>query len=343
MDLSILTKLNISTAEGFKYSLDHGYSNGTGSLTIDDRVIYPIGNQFLFVVESDPEIIFNAIIKVEYIQDFYKNELLGAFNYTKTEHGINNGGIFQVSVVESSWTENEAMLWVQSIRSGSNYYFPSELAMNITIGALKYSISDYNQGTGAFALAGFSKDQILQAIIETSFPVNFTLILSIQYLRTVSYEVIGSLSYAIVEAPSIYGSVQYNQDLGYYIKTIDTSLFDADEYTVRFTFHKDHYTTTKKDFNLIVLNRPTLLNGSSEFFRKIDSIHVKDAANFVFVYTDTIKGTKIANLKIQYYIWEYYDQAGNVIDNGQGNIISDIDNTYILDFDTETRAIGEYF
>ncbi|MFW9972203.1 MAG: DUF2341 domain-containing protein, partial [Candidatus Odinarchaeota archaeon] len=343
VDLSSLTNLNITTNEGFTYSLDYGYPDGTGTLIIDDKMIYPIGNQFLFTVESDPNIIFNAIIKVEYVQGFYKNQFLETLNRTTTEQGITNGGSFQISAAENSWSEYEEVLWVKNIKSGSNYFFPSELAMTITIGGQQYNISDYALGTGTLSLSGFSKELILHAIIETSSPVNFTLLLSIQYSRTVSYEIIGSLNYAIVQAPSVYGPVQYNTNFAYYLKIIDTSLLDADDYTVRFTINKDHYKTTTKDLNLNVLKRPTLLNQSSEFFRKIESVYVKDAVNFKLVYTDALTGTKIANLKTQYYVWERYDTAGNVIESGYGNILSAIDNTYVLDFDTESRAVGEYF
>ncbi|MFX1551679.1 MAG: hypothetical protein ACFFB9_15120, partial [Promethearchaeota archaeon] len=342
VDLSTLTNLNITTNEGYTYSLGSG-ALGTGTLIIDDRYIYPIGNQFLFTVEGNPNIIFNAIIKVEYIQGFYKNQFLDSLNRTISDKGITNGGLFQVNAAESSWNEQEAVLWIKSIKSHSNYFFPSQLAMNITIGGQKFGVSDYALGTGAFSLSGFSKEQLLHAVIETSSPVNFTLLLSIQYSRTVSYEIIGSLSYAIVEAPSIYGPVQYDTDLEYYLKIIDTTLLDADEYTTRFTIYKEHYKTTVKDLGLIVLNRPTLLNQSSEFFRKIESVYVKDAINFTFVFSDALRGTKISNLKTQYYVWERYDNEGNVIESGNGNIISTIDNTYVLDFNTESRALGEYF
>ncbi|MFX1239761.1 MAG: DUF2341 domain-containing protein [Promethearchaeota archaeon] len=343
VDLSSLTDLNITTNEGFTYSLDYGYPDGTGLLSIVDSIIYPIGNQFLFTVEAGPNIIFNAIIKVEYIQGFYRHQYLETFNCTKTERGITNGGLFQISAFGSSWSEHEAILWIKSIKSGPTYYFPSEIAMNITIGGQKFSISDYASGIGTLSLSGFSKEQLLHAVIETSLTVDFTLLLSIQYSRLASYEIYGSLIYTIVEAPSVYGSVQYDPDLGYYLKVIDTSLLDADEYTVRFTVNKPHYKMTTKDLNLIVLNRPTLLNQTSDFFRKIESVYVKDAVNFTFVYTDALRGNKISNLKTQYYAWERYDSEGNVIESGNGNIITAIGNTYILDFNTESRALGEYF
>ncbi|MHA1985330.1 MAG: DUF2341 domain-containing protein [Promethearchaeota archaeon] len=342
VDLSSLSNLNITTNEGFIYSLDSGYSNGTGILTIEDRVIYPLVNQYLFTIDSESDIIFNTIIKVEYIQEFYVNQIFETYNVSKSTQGIINGGIFQLNVNEDSWDENEANLWVSGIKSGLTYLNPSDVSMNITIGGQTYDIMDHSQGIGKFSLTGFTKNQIFQAQIDTTSPVNFSLLISIEYQRELSYEVIGSLTYYIMEEPLIFGTVPYDLQLEYYLKTIDTSQLDADEYTIRFSIMKDNYISMIKDLNLHVLNRPTLLNGSSEFFRKIENIYVKDVINFSLVYTDVLTGSSITNLRTQYYIWESYDQYGDVIDSDQGDIISTLDNRYILDFDTETRSVGEY-
>ncbi|MFX1325599.1 MAG: hypothetical protein ACFE8N_11630, partial [Promethearchaeota archaeon] len=330
------------TNEGFTYSLNTGFSDGTGLLYIDDRVIFPIGNQFLFTIGSDYEIIFDAVITVEYIQGFYMNEFLETQNLTISSQGITNGGTFRINAMDNSWKEEEAYIWVKGITNGVSYFYPSDLAMTITIGTQTYNVLDYAQGTGRFSLTGFTKSQILQASIDTSLPVNFTLFLSIEYNREISYEVVSSLSYYVLEATSIFGTVPYNSVLRYYLKTLSTSQLDADEYTVRFSINKDHFTSVSRDLDLIVLNRPTLLNGSSEFFRKIENIYVKDAVNFTFIFSDALNTNKITGLSAQYYIWENYDETGNVIGTGQGDIISSIDNNYILDFNTETRAVGEY-
>ncbi|MHA1913417.1 MAG: DUF2341 domain-containing protein [Promethearchaeota archaeon] len=342
VDLSSLMNLNITTNEGFKYSLDSGNPDGTGSLTINDRIIYPIVNQFLFAIETEPNIIFDAIVRIDYIQEFYKTQILETFNRTQSEQGISNGGTFQVNAVETSWVEHDSKLWITGIKSGSTYLFPSEIAMNITIGSQTYSISDSSRGIGSFSLAGFSKNQILQAIIESSSPVNFSILLSVEYLRTVLYEIIGSLSYTIIEAPSISGTVQYNTGLGYYLKTVDSSPLDADDYTIRFSISKEHFHFTSKDLKLFVLNRPTLLNGSTEFYRAIETIYINDAVNFSFLYTDEFTGAKVINLETQYFIWESYDSTGTVNETGQGDVDSDLDNSYIVNFNTETRSTGSY-
>ncbi|MFW9773733.1 MAG: DUF2341 domain-containing protein, partial [Candidatus Thorarchaeota archaeon] len=342
VNLSSLTNLNFTTNEGFTYSLDVGYSNGSGFLFIDDRVINPIGNQFLFFIEGVSDIVFNSIITVEYIQKFYLNQKVETYNFTQSNQGITDGGTFQLSAVENSWEEQESFLWINSITNGITYFYPSDVDMNIIIGGQTYGVSDYSFGIGRFSVSGFTKNQILYATIETSLAVNFSILLSAEYLREISYEILEPLSYLVLEEPTVSGFSQYSSQLGYYSQTIDTSLLDADSYTVRFLIAKEHYLSTTKDLILNVLNRPTLLNGSTEFFRKIEVIYVNDAVNFTLIYTDEIRGTKISNLKTQYYIWESYDQAGNVNTTGQGSIVSTLENNYIVDFNTETRAVGEY-
>ncbi len=141
--------LNISTNEEIKYSLDSG-SSGYGKLIIDDRIIYPLDYQFLFTIESKPEIIFDVIIKVEYIQEFYQNQYLEIINLSKTEQNFNNGGIFQISIVEEGWIESQSTLFISEITDGLDYFLPSDLAMTITIGAQTYSIIDVLLGQGIF-------------------------------------------------------------------------------------------------------------------------------------------------------------------------------------------------
>ncbi|MFX1376531.1 MAG: DUF2341 domain-containing protein [Promethearchaeota archaeon] len=340
--LSTLTNLNITTNEGFTYSLDYGNDNGNGTINIDDLIIYPLGSQFLFIIDGYTNLSFSTIIKVEYVQEFYKDPVTETFNKTITFQNVDHGGITQINASGNEWREDNANIWIKGINNGTSYFNPSDLAMSITIGGSTYTISDYSLGEGIFSLEGFTRDEIQTADINTNQPVNFSLFIIIDYSITVFYEITGIVNYIIREFPSIYGNVPYNNDLGYYLQSIDTSLIDSDEYTIRFTFTKDHYETKINDLKLIVENRLTLINGSSDFFRKIENIYVEDPVNFTFVYTDAILGTEITDLKTQYFIWERYDELGNVLESGQGTIVQTIENLYSLDFDTHTRAVGDY-
>jgi len=92
VDLSPLTNLNISTIDSFEYSLNYGDVDGNGILNIDDKTLYPLDNQYLFFVESNPDIIFDTIINVEYFQNFYQNQYLETLNITNIQNNISNGG-----------------------------------------------------------------------------------------------------------------------------------------------------------------------------------------------------------------------------------------------------------
>ncbi|MFX0020721.1 MAG: hypothetical protein ACFE9S_00225 [Candidatus Hermodarchaeota archaeon] len=332
--------LNISTNEGIKYSLDSG-SSGFGKLNIDDRIIYPLDNQFLFTVEANPEIMFDVVIKVEYIQEFYQNYYLETLNISKTERNI--AGIFQINANENDWIEDSALLLINEISDGIDYFLPSELSMTITIGGTTYNIVDIVSGQGLFSLQGLNKETIYQAVINTNQPTIFNLQFKIDYSRTNIYETRGSVSYTILENPAIFGTVQYNEDLECYSQLINTTILNTDDYTIRFTILKENYASTIKDLELSVLARLTLLNGTSGFFRKIENIYFGDAVNFTFLYTDSVKGTKITDLTAGYYVWEKYDEEGEIIADGQGTLITNVDQLYTLDFNTENLTIGEYF
>jgi len=342
LNLSNLTNLNITTNEGNKYSLNYGDSDGIGILTIDDRIIYPLDNQFLFIVESGVNIIFDVLISIEFIQEFYKNQFLESINITQINKDMNLGGMFRIDIDEQSWTDNSACLWIKGIKIGSNYVLPSELEMNITIGGIKYSVSDYAQGQGTLSLIDINRNELYYAFVETNQPANFTLSYQIIYSRVVFYAIEGAISYIIIEKPNIYGTVLYNAELGCYIQTIDTSLLDVDEYTIRFTFTKAHYESVIKDLELNVLSRLTLINGESEFYRSIENIYIEDEVYFIIKYTDAITGANITELKTHFYIWEQYATNGSVIAEGQGILNATADNSYVLDFNTKTKPFGDY-
>ncbi|MFX1530004.1 MAG: DUF2341 domain-containing protein, partial [Promethearchaeota archaeon] len=342
VNLSTLTNLNISTADGFKYSLHSGDENGNGLLIIDDRTIYSSENQYIFTVDSNPNVIFDAIIKVEYFQAFYQNTHLETINVSYNQQSIPNGGICQLSLENYDWEEDYAKLLVNDIKSGSEYLYPSQVGMNITIGGQTYTISNTLPGQGTKSLNNLIKDSKITAVIETNQPVNFSLSFKISYSRNVAYETLGTVNYVIRESPQIIGVVNYYPGLGEYFQTIDTSLIDADHYTMRFRVVKENYNSVTKDFDFIVYERLTLINGESSIAKIIEFIYVKDEYNFTFLYTDALTGVRIIDLKTQYYMWERYDLYGNVTANGEGTLIQEDDGSHVLDFDSENRTAGEY-
>ncbi|MHA2186459.1 MAG: hypothetical protein ACXAAI_15815, partial [Promethearchaeota archaeon] len=341
VNLSTLTNLNITTANGFKYSLNSGDENGNGVLQIDDKIIYPLDNQYLFSIESAPNTIFDVIIKVEYVQEFYQNQYLETLNVSDLQNNISNGGSYQISLT-ADWDEKYAVLLINDINNQIQYFSPSEIAMNITIGGQTYSVSNTLPGQGIVSLTSLNKDNVYSAVIETNQPVNFTLSYKISYLRKITYETLGTVTYFIKESSDISGTINYYISLGAYLQTIDTSLIDSGYYTISLEASKENYVTASKDLDFIVMNRLTLINGDSTLYRKIEFIYIKDAFNFTFLYTDVLTGGLITDLKTQFFMWEKYDIQGNVTDNGAGTLFQRFDGSLILDFDSETRDVGDY-
>jgi hypothetical protein len=341
VNLTTLTNLNISTADGFKYSLQSGDENGNGLLIIDDRIIYPIDNQYLFIVDSNPNIVFDVIIKVEHIQAFYQNMHIETINISYIQENIPNGGTYQLSLT-NDWDEKYAVLLISGINNKTKTFSPSEVAMNVTIGGQTYTVINTLPGQGIFSLNGFDKDSLYLASIETNQPVNFTLSFKISYLRTVTYATLGTVTYVIQESPDIFGVVDYYPSLGEFLLSIDTSLVDADYYTIIFEVFKENYKITSKDLDFIIRNRLTLINGDSKIYRELEFIYVKDARNFTFLYTDALTGSRITDLTTHSFMWEKYDIDGNVTANGEGTLIQEHDGSLVLDFNSEIRAVGDY-
>jgi len=330
---------NITTYEGHKYDFTIGDGFGNGYLSINDRIIYPIDDQFLFSIGNTSDITFDVIIKVEYLQYFYQNMYLENFNLSKSEQGFSSGDIFRISKDDEGWIDESGASLIVDLTGP-----PLDLTMNITIGGQTYDISEI-QGEWAFLLEsinGFSKNQAYTAFIEMNDSVDFTLSFTISYSRIVLYETIGAITYIIREDPDVTGTAQYFENLEYYQQTIDTSLINAGEYTIRFTVTKDHYNSETKDLDLQVLERLTLINGRTGFYQQVSSIYVQSSLNYTYTYIDKDRNENVTILDEQSYVWEYYGEGSTVLTSGSGNLVTNAENQYVLDFNTEIRSVGRY-
>ncbi len=333
-----------TTYEGYNYTLEN-LGNGMARVIIDNMTVYPLDDQFLFDIIKSSAIMFDVNITVEYFQGFYWHQRLENISMTIIEDDFSNGGEFSL-VFPDNFEDQGSFLIIKDITDGIDYFFPSELAMNITIGGQTYSISNTLQGEGSFFLGGFSKDILYSASIETNQAVNFTIIFSVSYVRTVCYETSGTVSYKIREDPDVHGIVPdyYSDESGiYFVQSIDTSLINAGEYTVEFIVSKDHYESATKKLDIKVLKRLTLINGASTDIQIYRSIYVQDAVNYTFSYTDAMLTTDITNLDIQEYRITIEGSNQQSIDYGAGNLdFDDSNNEYILDINTETLKPGIY-
>jgi hypothetical protein len=330
-----------TTNEGYNYTLEY-LGIGKARLIIDNITIFPLDDQFFFDIIKTSDIMFNVNITVEYYQGFYWNQHLENISSTINEQDFTNGGDLSLIFIDN-FADQGTVLLLSNINNGSQYFFPSELTMNITIEGQKYNISNTLRGEGTFSLAIFNKDKIFSAFIETNQLVNFTLSFRIIYSRIVFYETTGTVTYIIREAPDVYGTVQYYENLGIYQQTINTSLINTGDYTIRFTVTKDHYISdTTKDLKLEVQERLTLISGSSVNLDLYPSIYVQDSLNFTFLYTDELFAANIINLDTQSYTISQIVTGGQSIPYSSGNLITNEYNQYILDVNTETLDVGRY-
>ncbi len=330
----------ITTNEGYNFTLEY-LGNGNAGLTIDNITIYPIDDKFFFDIINISDIMFDVNITVEYYQGFYWNQHLENISTTISKQDLPNGGEFNI-VFTSNFDDQGTELLISKINNGSHYFFPSELAMNITIGGQTYSISDTLQGEGTFSLAKIYKNLIYSASIETNQLVNFTLSFRISYSRTVFYETTGLVTYVIREAPDISGTVQYYENLGFYQQTINTSLINAGDYTIRFEVIKEHYISDiSKDLEIEVQERLTLISDSSINVDLYPVIYVQDELNFTFSYIDEQYLTNIIDLETQSYSMTEI-RAGQSVLYGTGDLYVNSDSEYVLDINTELMAVGRY-
>ena len=333
---------NITINEGKKYDFINGRDIGTGNLTIDDRIIYPVDDKFSFTIGNTSKIMFDVKILVEYVQLFYWNSFLEIYNVSSSRANLNNNTIFEVSPTGNEWSSQNLILSITELKNALDQYIPISAAkLNLTIGTTTYYFNDF----GILILSTIDKDVLYTNFtIHANQEVTFDLTFLNGYSRTVSYEILGTINYQIREEPDIYGIATYDTTHGYYIVTIDTSLIDADDYTVRFTPSITHYSTlVSKDLDLTVNKRLTLLNGNIDLVSTLGySIYVKDAVNFTFTYIDRDLILNITNLNVQSYTWKQYSTAGVLIDSGAGILSVNAQNQYVVDFNTETKSIGSY-
>ncbi len=147
----------------------------------------------------------------------------------------------------------------------------------------------------------------------------------------------------IVDSGDIYADPR---DDNYYTFELDLSLADADTYFLEISAILENYSTQENFYFLEVKPRTTSINGVEKLVLITKNIYVTEGYNFTFEYNDTLKTPtqRIGNLDKYSYFWYKLNDAGNPITEASEdiNLIATVDDKYILDFDTENQAIGNY-
>ncbi|MFX1406920.1 MAG: hypothetical protein ACFFBW_08195 [Promethearchaeota archaeon] len=144
--------------------------------------------------------------------------------------------------------------------------------------------------------------------------------------------------------------VYFSEDpvyIGYYYCTINTSLaVNVGKYPITITASKENYTSQTIVTTLEVLERVTTINGTSAMAYSNIKVWVEDEVNFTYSYADTILGGQIiGDLDIAVFTWQKLYSNGSIIPgiDGSGVLYQQIDDRYLLDFDTELRSVGFYY
>ena len=134
---------------------------------------------------------------------------------------------------------------------------------------------------------------------------------------------------------------------GYYTFELNTSSAPSTaKYGIDISLSLENYTTKNFVAYIDILPRSTVLNGTTTLKHITENVWIHDAYNFIFEYNDTTgtENLRVGDLETAFYYWYKIDVNGTPIGSPSPKINLNLtaDNLYVLDFDTETRDIGDY-
>jgi hypothetical protein len=267
--------------------------------------------------------------------DYVKWEIKDRYGYTTIDSGnmiLEGNGYCNYTFDSTSLNGNEQYLFfVDGKKTG--FQDPDPALMLFTVSPKATSLGVYN--TTSMANLG---DNVIQYYGEL---IDLTVLYSSYgvYLTgaTVTYD------WQFTDTPVTISE----GGPGEYSFVIDTSIADVGIYQLRISASLDNYSAvTNYRFDIHIITRPTSLNGDTSLHHISKMIWVKEEYNFTFEYKDilTEPHEKLGDLDIAYYQWYKLYPNGTI----QGaisdtiNLIEAVNNTYNLDFDTESREIGSY-
>jgi hypothetical protein len=198
---------------------------------------------------------------------------------------------------------------------------------------------------------GTTSELSISEAIEFMTAYNFTFEIN----NTLTHSRIGDLDHAfyywyrtdsngtILEGPSQnIDLIKDPNDL--YILDFNTELRSAGFYRIHVEFHKENYTSRYALINLEIIPKPTLINGTTSILYIIEAIEFGTAYNFTFEINNTLTHSRIGDLDHAFYYWYRTDSNGTILEGPSQNIdlIKNLNDLYILDFNTELRNIGIY-
>ena len=129
-----------------------------------------------------------------------------------------------------------------------------------------------------------------------------------------------------------------------YTLDFKTELKPIGYYFLFVTLKKDNFEMRSAIINLEIIPKPTLINGTTLTLTISKDIEFMTAYNFTFEINNTLTHTRIGDLDHAFYYWYRTDSNGTILEGPSQNIdlIKDLNDLYILDFNTELKSIGFY-
>ncbi|MFX1574313.1 MAG: LamG-like jellyroll fold domain-containing protein [Promethearchaeota archaeon] len=328
---SLIFKMVIDPSQ---YSTNFTSVSGSSSATWGQNLNFQVTFEYTDPVGSGPIDNPDTLTAVVKSQDTYETMLtreLGDFSPL-------GSGQFLLSINSSLFSAGNSSknYFITITGSKSGYSNPSPVYLGFTVNAVPTSISIHDYDNRNLVLTEVS--QYYEESIKI--PVKYYITSSGSAIAgaTLSYEwQFGSGP--IPTDPS---------DSDYYIFEIDTSVAtNIGKYRIDITAYYENYSMQVDypvDINIIA--RPTLINGISELLQLSPKLWVNESANYTFEYRDVLRDERVSGLETASYTWFRLDENGNPLtgegNEGFGDLIETNDSLYTLDFDTETREVGEY-
>jgi hypothetical protein len=225
--------------------------------------------------------------------------------------------------------------WIKLMGNYENYLLPEPLIRRFEIQAIPTGLDLYDYDLNPLT------DKIISEYYSESINVS---------LRYYNYQNDDSLLGATITFEWNYGSgsalpdpLHSNQ---YYFQINTGNSPSVGKYRINLVAQLENYSTYYDIMDIDILQRPTLINGTSNLLQLSRQIYILEAQNFTLEYRDSLSGLIISDLDLTSYTWYKLDSEGNPLsgtgNEGIGTLTKNGANLYVLDFDTETRNTGHY-
>lgn len=246
---------------------------------------------------------------------------VGVFNYTfdTGSYDLLGGNVYYIEITGNY----------------KSYVFNSKQPSQIIIGSKSTGIKFYN-----YSLSELTNKRISTIFLEL---VNIT-------VDFFDNDTKSSLPGAELLYSWDYGSGILNNDplhAGKYFFEFDSALAPSDaDYVIDITAFLLNYSFIEDSILISILQRPTTINDTISLFQSSPDIYVLESALYSFKYKDALENVIINDLDVASYNWYRLDESGNPLsgtgNEGMGSLTEDSNFYYVLDFDTDTREVGEY-